>query len=360
MSGAFMSVASLSAKLISPFDLSKEPGDNTAVAGVMIGPCAPASNLWPAIQATLSHIACLADLVGASDAPQFNDVYAFRKYEGDAPCVLVLKPTPCVYVPSTVMPAPAEALPGVVRDCKGRAWTSVTNEYGCADAVDDPATGKTTYTFAATYGDGTSVPDAKPFSFSIPTIRGVPDCPQDGKVYRLSCTSTVSDGKPEWVAVADCATTDEKGPVELATTDETVAGTDDERATTAAGVKALISSLSLSTVGGDVVLSCGGTEIARTTAPAGSGGGDTVTLNKDASGNLASISVNGGDPCPIPSGGGGGEVTTAAVCAALAGMTVDAGGIISSDPSRFGSPFIGLPGTGQAGNCLLQVPNDGG
>ena len=164
-------------------------------------------------------------------------------------------------------------------------------------------------------------------------------------------------GKP--IGQVPCATTEIKGTVELATNDEAVAGTDDTRALTPASAKALLSSLSLSTDEEDVVLSCGGTEIARTTAPAGSG--DTVTLNKDANGKLVSISVNGGDPCPIPSGGGGGgEVTTAAVCAALAGMTVDAGGIISSDPSSFGSPFIGLPGTGQAGNCLLQVPNDGG
>ena len=164
-------------------------------------------------------------------------------------------------------------------------------------------------------------------------------------------------GKP--IGQVPCATTEIKGTVELANNDEAVAGTDDTRALTPASAKALLSSLSLSTDGGDVVLSCGGTEIARTTAPAGSG--DTVTLNKDDSGNLASISVNGGTPCPIPSGGGGGggEVTTAAVCAALAGLPLDVG-TVSSDPSSFGLPFIGLPNTGQEGVCVLQRPTDGG
>ena len=229
--GVYKSVSSLSAELISPFDLSKEPAENTAVAGVVIGSCAPAGNIFPAIRATLAHIACLAELVGASDAPQFNDVYAFRKYEGDAPCVLVLKPTPMVYVRSTVQPAPAENLPTLVRDCTGAAWTAVTSDYGCASAVDNEATGKTKYTFQQFYGDGTAVPDAKPFCFEIPTIVGLPDCPDDGVQRWLTCTGTVNDGTAEWEEIP-CATDAVKGLVELATDAEAIAGTDDTRALT--------------------------------------------------------------------------------------------------------------------------------
>ena len=305
--GAYKSVASLSATLISPFDLSKDPNENTAIAGVMVGSCAPAGNIFPALRALAANVACLADLVGASDAPQFDDVYQFRKYEGDAPCVLVLKPTPCVYVLSTVEPAPAENVPDVVRDCLGRAWTAVTSDYGCADAVANETTGKTRYTFQQFYGDGIPVPDAKPFSFELPTINGVPDCPpktsdDDDTRYWLTCSGCVNDGAFEWMEIP-CASTTEKGLVQLATTEQAEAGTADDVALTPAGAKALLGQLSFSDANaqGVVTVTCGSVTI--DTFNAGSGGSDTGGGDTGGGDTGGGDTGGGDDTCPADADG---------------------------------------------------------
>ena len=167
----YKSVASLSGTTISTYSWSKNPVSNTSIAGIMIGCNAPAENIWPAIQSVMAGVSCLTEQVGASHAPQFDDVYQFRKYEGDAPCVHVLKPEPTTYVRSTVLPAPEENLPCLVRDCLGRAWTAVTHEFKCAETTEttDPEKGEMiTYSFGLTYGDGVAVPDAKPFNLTIP------------------------------------------------------------------------------------------------------------------------------------------------------------------------------------------------
>ena len=108
--------------VVSTSEWSKNPDRNNAIDGLFIGTNAPHANILPAIRATMAGVAGLVDKVGGSSAPQFDDVYQFRKYEGDADCVLVLKPFPMVYTRSTAQPAPTENLPYLVRDALGRAW----------------------------------------------------------------------------------------------------------------------------------------------------------------------------------------------------------------------------------------------
>lgn len=116
-------MASLSSEIVSPFDLSKDPKENTAIAGVLAGRCSPASNLWPAIQGLGAHIACLAEMVGAP-IEDIESPYAIRKYEGDALVLRVLTPCPVYYVQRMDDPKPAEDHPNVVYDCEGRVWVS--------------------------------------------------------------------------------------------------------------------------------------------------------------------------------------------------------------------------------------------
>ena len=218
-------IASMAADLIvsdnlSPFGFSKDPDENTMLGNIRVGCGMVASDMAEAFPALMSSIACLTDLVDAERAPQFKDVYALRKYDGDAKCITVLNPIPTSYILSEAVPKPLENIPCVAYDCLGRAWVTIDTAYSACTALEDD--GKTTYTFPQTYGDGTPA-GGKPFSFTIPTIIGLPDFPEptsDGDKIDYTICYNDCTKELEWRPKTGCATETEKGLVRFLTDEE--------------------------------------------------------------------------------------------------------------------------------------------
>lgn len=162
--------------MVSTRDWSKIPAQNAMVGGVYIGCNMSPSDIGPAIQAIAAGVANLTMQIGAGATwAQYETAFGIRKYEGDSDCIFTLKPKPKAWVKSTVTP-PAPEGPNVVRDCLARTWVSCDSDYAACEVTRNEDEGTTTYTFKQTLGDGAETGET--FSFTIPTIIGLPEFPE--------------------------------------------------------------------------------------------------------------------------------------------------------------------------------------